>query len=84
MLGLENMFDITLLAAFSAGLLSFLSPCILPIVPFYLSYLTGIGIQKIHTNLEMNRAAMIKTVASACFFAMGVTTVTLDGAAVTL
>ena len=75
MLGLENMFDITLLAAFLAGLLSFLSPCILPIVPFYLSYLTGIGIQKINTNLEMKRVTMIKTVASACFFAMGVTTV---------
>ena len=31
------MFDISLSGAFLAGLLSFLSPCILPMVPFYLS-----------------------------------------------
>ena len=31
--------------------------------------------KKININLEMNRVTMIKTVASACFFAMGVTSV---------
>ncbi|MEJ2369937.1 MAG: cytochrome c biogenesis protein CcdA, partial [Gemmatimonadales bacterium] len=28
-------------AAFAAGLLSFLSPCVLPLVPSYLSFVTG-------------------------------------------
>jgi len=37
--------DISLLLAFSAGLLSFLSPCVLPLVPAYVSYLTGSSIE---------------------------------------
>src|SRR5260221_13234130 len=35
-----------LLAAFGAGLLSFLSPCVLPLVPGYLSYLAGTSVQE--------------------------------------
>ena len=35
------MKDISVILAFSAGLLSFLSPCVLPLVPAYVSYLTG-------------------------------------------
>jgi cytochrome c-type biogenesis protein len=37
-MGIEN---ITLFAAFIAGLLSFVSPCVLPLIPVYLGYLTG-------------------------------------------
>jgi cytochrome c-type biogenesis protein len=37
-MGIEN---ITVLAAFFAGLLSFVSPCVLPLIPVYLGYLTG-------------------------------------------
>jgi cytochrome c-type biogenesis protein len=33
--------NVTVVLAFGAGLLSFLSPCVLPLVPVYLSYLTG-------------------------------------------
>jgi cytochrome c-type biogenesis protein len=33
--------NITLFAAFAAGLLSFISPCVLPLVPVYLGYLSG-------------------------------------------
>ena len=36
---------ITLIAVFLAGLLSFLSPCVLPLVPGFLSYLGGIGLK---------------------------------------
>lgn len=35
------MKDISMVLAFSAGLLSFLSPCVLPLVPAYVSFLTG-------------------------------------------
>lgn len=38
------MAEITLLIAFVAGLLSFLSPCVLPLVPGFLAYLSGVGI----------------------------------------
>ncbi len=39
--------DISILLAFSAGLLSFLSPCVLPLVPAYVSYLTGSSIEEL-------------------------------------
>src|ERR1700724_435021 len=37
------MTDVSLAAAFIAGLVSFLSPCVLPLVPGYISLLSGIG-----------------------------------------
>lgn len=40
--------SVTLLAAFTAGLLSFLSPCVLPLIPGYLSFMTGM------TNAELS------------------------------
>jgi cytochrome c-type biogenesis protein len=39
--------SVTLLAAFGGGLVSFLSPCVLPIVPAYLSIITGLEIGEI-------------------------------------
>lgn len=39
--------SVTLLAAFGGGLISFLSPCVLPIVPAYLSIITGLDIGQI-------------------------------------
>jgi cytochrome c-type biogenesis protein len=47
------MFDVTIMGASVAGLLSFLSPCILPIVPFYLSYLAGVGMNQISAKAEI-------------------------------
>lgn len=41
------MKHISILLAFSAGLLSFLSPCVLPLVPAYISYLTGSSIDEL-------------------------------------
>jgi cytochrome c-type biogenesis protein len=37
--------SISLPAAFVAGLLSFLSPCVLPLVPAYLSYMSGVSVE---------------------------------------
>jgi len=39
-----------MLLAFSAGLLSFLSPCVLPLVPAYISYLTGSTIEELKND----------------------------------
>jgi cytochrome c-type biogenesis protein len=36
--------NVTLLAAFGAGILSFISPCVLPLIPGYLSYLSGLSL----------------------------------------
>ncbi|MDF2521843.1 MAG: ccdA [Clostridia bacterium] len=46
------MKDISLVLAFSAGLLSFLSPCVLPLIPAYISYLTGSSIDDIKSNKQ--------------------------------
>jgi cytochrome c-type biogenesis protein len=38
--------NVTLLAAFGAGLLSFVSPCVLPLIPGYLSYISGLSLDE--------------------------------------
>ena len=69
------MFDVTLAGAAFAGLLSFLSPCILPIVPFYLSYLAGVGMNQITAEAEIDRATRLRAVLAALCFAAGVITI---------
>jgi cytochrome c-type biogenesis protein len=44
--------------AFSAGLLSFLSPCVLPLVPSYLSFVTGMSLEDLQEGVD-KRATMI-------------------------
>lgn len=79
------MMDITYAGAAFAGLLSFLSPCILPIVPFYLSYLAGVGMNQISANAEIDGKTRMRAVLAACFFAAGVITIFMGlGAAATV
>lgn len=47
------MENISLFLAFSSGILSFLSPCILPLVPIYLTYLTGSSIEEINNKNKL-------------------------------
>jgi len=44
--------NVSFLLAFSAGLLSFLSPCVLPLVPAYMSYLTGSAVSDVKTGVD--------------------------------
>lgn len=46
-MGYEHLSPLTYLAAFGGGLVSFLSPCVLPIVPGYLSLVTGLEISEL-------------------------------------
>ena len=62
-----------LLVAMAAGVLSFLSPCVLPIVPPYLAYMGGISV----TEMEEQSAARRRVMASALFFVLGLSTVFL-------
>ena len=48
--------NVTLLAAFGAGLLSFISPCVLPLVPGYLSYVSGLSLDELR-GTTTSRAA---------------------------
>lgn len=52
---LESMSHVSLFAAFTAGLLSFVSPCVLPLVPSYLSYITGLSIEELANVQERKR-----------------------------
>ncbi|GAB4384589.1 cytochrome c biogenesis CcdA family protein [Albidovulum sp.] len=69
------MFDVSYLGALVAGLLSFLSPCILPIVPFYLSYLAGAGVHQVAAGGTVTPALRWRAVLTSALFALGVITV---------
>ena len=64
------MMDITFVGALIAGLLSFLSPCILPIVPFYLSYLAGVGMNQISADAPIDGAVRRRAVLAACMLSL--------------
>jgi cytochrome c-type biogenesis protein len=55
------MANISLILAFSAGLLSFLSPCVLPLVPAYISYLTGTTVDD-SKNKKSNLFVLYKSI----------------------
>ncbi|MCG6904768.1 MAG: cytochrome c biogenesis protein CcdA [Rhodobacter sp.] len=69
------MLDVSVFGALAAGLLSFLSPCILPIVPFYLSYMAGVSMNEISAEGGPGRGVRIRAVLSAACFAAGVITI---------
>src|SRR2546428_14162286 len=46
------MTDVSLAGAFLAGLVSFLSPCVLPLVPGYVSMLSGIGMEQLRQGQQ--------------------------------
>jgi len=69
------MLDVSAVGALIAGLLSFLSPCILPIVPFYLSYLAGVGMNQISADAVIDSRVRTRAVLAAAFFAAGVITI---------
>lgn len=67
--------NVTLIAAFGAGLLSFVSPCVLPLVPPYLGFLTGASIEEL-TGEEMSHLAAKRRAAEvALAFILGFTCV---------
>ncbi|HEX3118104.1 MAG TPA: cytochrome c biogenesis protein CcdA [Candidatus Acidoferrum sp.] len=61
------MTDVSLAGAFLAGLISFLSPCVLPLVPGYISMLSGIGMEQ----LRQGQAPRSGLFASALAFVFG-------------
>jgi cytochrome c-type biogenesis protein len=64
--------ELSLLLVFSAGLLSFLSPCVLPLIPSYLSILGGIGLDSgFRPRLVLSAAAFVLGF-SAVFIVMGI------------
>jgi cytochrome c-type biogenesis protein len=58
-----------------AGLVSFLSPCVLPLVPPYLGYLGGTTIEQLGNKDEIDAAVWRRVVLASVFFVLGFTTV---------
>jgi len=58
-----------------AGLIAFFTPCILPMVPFYLSYMAGISMSELQGDDKIAPGAQRRLIVSAVFFALGVTTI---------
>ena len=62
--------NITMIAAFVAGILSFLSPCVLPLTPGYISFISGASMQQLTTGEEI-RKVRSKVLLSSLFFVLG-------------
>jgi cytochrome c-type biogenesis protein len=72
-----SVLDVTLLPAMGialvAGIISFLSPCVLPIVPPYLAYMSGVSV----SDMNNVKSARAKALGTALFFVLGLSTVFL-------
>lgn len=73
-----ELFDVTLAGALLAGVLSFVSPCVLPLVPAYLCFLGGVSLDRLTDEAEPSHAGRVFAAAlafvlgfSAVFIAMG-------------
>lgn len=66
--------DVTITGAFLAGLLSFISPCVLPLVPPYLCYMAGVSMDQF-TGTEDKQRAASRVFFSSLAFVLGFTTV---------
>ncbi len=61
------MVEITAVAAFIAGIASFVSPCVLPLIPAFLSYLGGVSLKE----SEVRTDARMKVFLNSIFFVLG-------------
>ncbi|MCG8566707.1 MAG: cytochrome c biogenesis protein CcdA [Desulfobacterales bacterium] len=79
---------VTFPAAFAAGLLSFLSPCVLPLIPAYFSFITGLSLDELTTDkAEIRKKVILATLAyvggfSFVFILLGASASFLGGLAV--
>lgn len=69
------MENLTLPTVFLAGLISFLSPCVLPLVPPYLCYLAGTSLDQISADEGVAKGVRQRVVIASCLFVAGFTTV---------
>ncbi|MFD2638412.1 cytochrome c biogenesis CcdA family protein [Piscibacillus salipiscarius] len=72
--------DLNIFLAFGAGFLSFISPCVLPLYPVFLSYVTGMSVEELKTeNAMLRKRSLLHTLFfligfSAIFIIMGFST----------
>ena len=68
-------FEVSYLGALGAGLLSFLSPCVLPLVPPYLCFLGGVSLDQMADEDGVDRGVQRQVFLAAVIFVLGFTTV---------
>jgi cytochrome c-type biogenesis protein len=59
--------QVTLLAAFAAGFLSFVSPCVLPLIPGYVSFVSGLTLEEMRGDTAVTNARRQVLIASLWF-----------------
>ncbi|RAX59202.1 hypothetical protein CCZ01_00190 [Helicobacter monodelphidis] len=74
LVGFENA---PFLISLFAGILTFLSPCILPLLPIYLSYISGISIHEMKQEGSLNLYSRLRVILQSLFFILGFSTVFL-------
>lgn len=70
---MPTLSDIGILSAFAAGMISFISPCVLPLVPGYLSFIAGRSVDELQSM--QNRRERIAVVGMSLTFVLGFSTV---------
>jgi cytochrome c-type biogenesis protein len=66
--------EVSILIAFCAGFLSFVSPCVLPLVPSYITYITGVSFSDL-TSEDTKKKLKWRTVSHSILFIFGFSTV---------
>jgi len=64
------MTDVNIFVAFTAGLFSFLSPCVLPLIPSYLSFVSGVSLEEMRAP-QIERRVRWRVVSNALAFIFG-------------
>ena len=64
--------EVSVLIAFAAGILSFISPCVLPLVPSYVTYITGVSFNEL---TETRKRLKWTTLLHSCLFIFGFSTI---------
>ena len=59
--------QVSLLAAFLAGIVSFISPCVLPLVPSYVTFITGVSFDELTSGSAAPRVRRLTIVHSLAF-----------------
>ena len=60
--------DVSFFAAFGAGFLSFISPCVLPLIPGYISYISGMSLEDMR---KADAGARRRLIIATLFFILG-------------
>ena len=69
------MLEVSFAGAAFAGLLSFFTPCVLPMVPFYLSYMAGLSMTELRGQDAFPPGTQRRLILAAIAFSLGVTTI---------